>query len=271
MTADFTVLMAVYARDEPSAFERALKSVFNNGLLPKSVILVVDGPVSSQIRSIIDSYKAEPIFSVVELPENRGLSAALNVGLGYVGTEWVVRADADDINRQNRFELLCAAMDENVDLLGSYIREVEPNGRVIGERRVPISHDEIIRFMQRRNPFNHMSVAFRTQLARECGGYPRLHLREDYALWVRMSARGARMRNLAQVLVDATAGLQMYERRGGWKYTKGEWGLQTLLVNEAGKPRLQAASDLFLRSFVFLAHKKVRGIIYKNLLRSRAH
>jgi len=266
---EFTVLMAVYGGDDPDLFHKALRSVFANSRVPNAVVLVVDGPVPETIHRVIDTYRSHPCMLVVPLPSNGGLAKALNVGLTHVRTEWLVRADADDFNHSHRFEILCNAMDDGIDLIGSSISEVEHNGEVICERRLPLNHDEIIKFMRRRNPFNHMTVAFRVELARRCGGYPLLHLREDYALWIRMCARGARMRNLPQILVDATTGREMYERRGGWHYAKGEWALQRLLVNEGIKSPALAVIDLILRSSIFLAPRSLRRIFYEKLLRHR--
>lgn len=265
----FTVLMAVYGGDDPSLFHKALNSVFANSRKPDSVILVVDGPVPEGINRVIDTYRRESSMVVVPLPCNVGLANALNVGLSQVRTEWVVRADADDFNHADRFEILCNTLNDDVDLIGSSISEVENNGDVICERRLPLKHEEIIEFMRRRNPFNHMTVAFRVDLARKCGGYPLLHLREDYALWIRMCSQGARMRNLSKILVDATTGRGMYERRGGWHYARGEWALQRLLVNEGIKSTPLAMIDLILRSSIFLAPRGLRRIIYEKLLRNR--
>lgn len=266
---DFTVLMAVYGRDDPDLFYKSLRSVFANSLTPNAVVLVVDGPVPESIHRIINTYRSNPCMLVIHLPTNGGLAKALNIGLTHIKTEWVVRADADDLNHRHRFEILCKAMSDDVDLIGSSISEVEHDGIIICERRLPLNHDEIIKFMRRRNPFNHMTVAFRVDLARRCGGYPLLHLREDYALWIRMCALGARMRNLPQILVEATTGREMYERRGGWRYAKGEWALQRLLVNEGMKSPALAVIDLILRASIFLAPKSLRRMFYEKLLRHR--
>ncbi len=262
--------MAVYGGDDPSTFSKALGSVFLNSHLPSAVILVVDGPVSDDLKMVVNKYQDRPGMMIVRLQANQGLANALNVGLMHVKTQWVVRADADDYNHTNRFEILCSAMNDSVDLLGSSIRELDCNGDIICERRMPLQHKEISKFMRRRNPFNHMSVAFRVDLARQCGGYPRLYLREDYGLWILMFARGARMMNLSQVLVDATTGREMYERRGGFRYAQGEWALQVLLVREHVKSPFQASIDFFLRSLVFIAPRSIRRFVYENLLRHPA-
>src|SRR5438105_6165619 len=94
----FTVLMAVYARDDPHLFGRALDSIYNNTLQPDAFVLVVDGPVPEAINQYMCRYQVARGMHILRLPTNVGLAEALNRGLTLVRTTWVVRADADDLN-----------------------------------------------------------------------------------------------------------------------------------------------------------------------------
>jgi glycosyltransferase involved in cell wall biosynthesis len=267
----FTVLMAVYGRDEVKLLERAVRSAFANTLRPDAFLLVVDGPVPVDLVIAIARLETEFNLDVSRLPENRGLAHALNVGLTKVGTEWVVRADADDFNLPERFERLAQAVVGPVvpDLLGSAILEIDPVGSTTAIRRTPLSHDEIVRYAGRRNPFNHMTVAYRSQLARRCGSYPEIYLREDYALWAAMLSEGALTLNLPEVLVHAMAGRDMYRRRGGWRYARAEVSLQRHLVRCGLKNPFSAVLHGLLRGTVFMLPTESRGWIYENILRNR--
>jgi hypothetical protein len=229
----FSVLMSVYRGDDIELFERAVCSVYRNTLLPDAFILVVDGPVSEALHDKIERLRAEYRFDVLQLPSNVGLACALNVGLKSVRTQWVVRADADDYNICDRFARQAAAVIESgdsIDLIGGSIQEVEKDGTQVAVRSTVTDHESIRRFAAYRNPFNHMTVAYRTELALRCGGYPDIHLKEDYALWAQMLACGGRTLNLSEVLVIATAGREMYRRRGGLRYAVAEISLQRHLV-----------------------------------------
>jgi len=267
----FTVLMAVYEKEDPYLFKQALKSVFANTLLPDSFILVVDGPVPESIEHIIDEAKhLYDILHVYRLHENCGLSTALNEGLTYVKTEWVVRADSDDINRVDRFEKQAAAIADislSVDIIGGAIQEIDYDGTPLAVRRTVENDSDIRRFIRRRSPFNHMSVAFRTDLVRKVGGYPNIFLKEDYALWALLIHAGARCANLPDVLVDATTGREMYRRRGGLKYAKAEVDLQRHLLSLNIKSISQAFFDGMARSIVFLMPSLFRAFVYKTFLR----
>jgi glycosyltransferase involved in cell wall biosynthesis len=266
----FTVLMAVYRGDNAELFERAVQSVFANTLRPDAYLLVVDGPIPTALDAIIQRYQAEFNIQVLSLPVNRGLSHALNAGLEQVSTEWVVRADADDINLPDRFERLAYAVasPEAPDLIGGAIVEVDRDGNVLATRRTPLSHLEIVQYARYRNPFNHMTVAYRCSLVRRCGGYPHIHLREDYALWAMLLFQGATALNLPDVLVHATAGRDFNLRRGGWRYAWGELALQRHLVKCRLKPPFFALLHGLMRGTVFILPPFLRGAVYKKILRS---
>jgi glycosyltransferase involved in cell wall biosynthesis len=269
----FTVLMAVYHRDDPSLFDRALRSVYANSLNPDSFILVVDGPIPKALGEVIDGYRSRSGFEVIRLPANVGLAGALNAGLELVRTTWVVRADADDYNVPDRFAVQAAALsrsEESVDLVGAAIQEVDACGTPLAVRRTVECHSDIVRYVAYRNPFNHMTVAYRTSVALRCGGYPSIHLKEDYGLWALMLASGARALNLADILVFATAGKDLYRRRGGWRYAVAEVSLQRLLVRSGLKSMWAAVFHGFARATVFLLPPAIRGFIYEKVLRSAA-
>ncbi len=263
----FTVLIAVYKNDIPELFEKALSSIYVNTLSPTKVLLIVDGPIPDSIITAINRYKDEKGLEALYLESNVGLAKALNIGLVYVKTEWVIRADSDDINLSNRFETLAPYMNDSYDLLGSAIQEVDSFGVKLGLRAPPLKQAEIIKFARKRNPFNHMSVAFRVPLAISCGGYPDIFLKEDYGLWASMLSAGARVINLSEPLVLATAGNSMYKRRGGFRYVYAEIKLQKHLIRKGISNIFFALIYGVSRSAVYLVPYQVRGLFYRWLLR----
>jgi glycosyltransferase involved in cell wall biosynthesis len=264
--------MAVCGKDDPELFAKAIASVYRNELKPDYMVLVVDGPVSAQLEHQILSTEKKHGTKVVRLDIARGLAEALNAGLAHINTEWVVRADADDYNLPQRFKRILELLHKqtDLDLVGSAILEVERDGTPVAHRVMPVHQEEIRKFLARRNPFNHMTVAYRRSLVERCGGYPNIYLREDYALWAIMIMAGARCANLSEVLVNATAGRDMYQRRSGWRYAKAERRLQALLVRLGLKSQLHGAIDGIARSSVFLAPAFFRRLIYERILRRSA-
>jgi glycosyltransferase involved in cell wall biosynthesis len=267
--SDFSVLLAVYKRDDPLLFHMALTSVYANSLQPYELVVVADGELTEDLLLILDDFSVKHSLRLVQLPINVGLANALNAGLSTVKTKYTVRADADDFNYPNRFELLVAKLSEGFDLVGSGIREVDKAGVEVAFRSCPLTEDEIKQFVRKRNPFNHMAVGFRTAAVLEVGGYPSIYLKEDYALWSKLLANGCKVCNLDAILVDATAGTEMFQRRGGLRYAMAELDLQCHLVSCKLKSPLSALVDGFLRSTIFLAPNAVREFVYLRFLRKQ--
>lgn len=269
----FCVLMALYSGDRPHLFAKAVQSVFVNSVLPNQYLIVVDGPLPTELDQVaVGLSKQYPLIEFIRLPKNIGLANALNIGLESVRFPWVVRADSDDINLSHRFEMLAKAVQQNpsLQLVGSAILEVDEQGKPLTVREVPSTEKEIRQFAKTRNPFNHMAVAYRLDAVVSCGGYPNIFLKEDYGLWCHFLAKNLPVANLKEVLVYASAGMGMFRRRGGWRYAKSEWQMQNLLVHSGLKGSGRALIDGVMRATFFLIPASWRGFLYVYLLRQSA-
>lgn len=267
----FAVLMGFYYHNDPLLFEVAVDSIFSNTLQPSQFVLVADGPLSEglerSLKSLQQRYSNR--IDLLRLPVNVGHALALNAGLQYITLPWIVRADVDDFNLPHRFAALATllASQPELELMSSAILEIDATGQPIAIKSVPCSESEIHQYAKTRNPFNHMAAAYRREAVLACGGYPNVHLREDYALWCYLLARRSPVANTSEVLVHATAGRDMYHRRGGWRYAKAEWKLQNLMVSCRLKSRVQAWRDCLLRISVSLSPACLRGKVYELFLR----
>jgi glycosyltransferase involved in cell wall biosynthesis len=264
-----SVLISVYHRENPQALAIALQSLQEQTLQPAEIVLVKDGPLTAELDAVIERYTAMLQLHVLVLPKNVGLSSALNAGLEIATQPWIMRFDSDDYCRPERVAIQTRRISQgDVDLLGAQTAEFDsdPN-RPVRSRNVPCAHNEILRFGARRNPFNHMTVCFRRADVLAAGGYPQIHLMEDYGLWMTLIARGARTANCPEVLVHARVGNGMLSRRGGLTYVRSEWLLQRHLHELGLKSRLAALRDGLVRSAVFLAPVGLRSAIYSHVLR----
>jgi glycosyltransferase involved in cell wall biosynthesis len=227
----FSVLMPVHNRSDIFLlFDKAVESVFNNTVIPKELVLVVDGPLENNFQEKIHNLVSLYPIRVIWLPKNQGITNALNAGLASIDTQWTMRADADDINLLNRFQLQIEVLEQGFDLVGGAIEEVDMSGQLLAMKFPPVDEISIRRYARYRNPFNHMTVAFVTKVAKVLNGYPNLALKEDYGLWALFIKQGAKVINLNEVLVKATTGKAMYARRGGWESIQSEIKLQRHLM-----------------------------------------
>jgi glycosyltransferase involved in cell wall biosynthesis len=224
MLLEFSVLIPVYIKENPASLKTALESILDNQtVLPQEVVIVEDGPITAELEQVLTdiSSKYPKVINRIKLPVNQGMGAAMNVGLNNVSYKWVARMDSDDIAVANRFETQLEFLKAHpeIDVLGSAIEEFDRTpGDLKHFRKVPEKHDEIIRLMKYRNPLNHMTVFFRSDIAVQAGGYWSKRYFEDYNLWYEMKKVGARFHNMSENLVHVRVGNNMVGRRSGYAY-----------------------------------------------------
>jgi glycosyltransferase involved in cell wall biosynthesis len=268
----FSVLMPVYHKENPVYFREALASLVPQLPYVDEVVLVKDGPLGEALEAVIDMQRALLPLHVVALPWNVGVAQALNAGLAQCRSDWVFRFDSDDLCVPDRAALQSARIREGgLDILGGQIVECDPATlAATGRRVVPCEAAGIRSFLRHRTPFNHMTVCFRRVFIRRIGGYPDILQKEDYALWAKAIACGARVANLPQVLVHARAGSDLLARRGGLRYARSELALQAFLWRHGVQSALPSLLVGCARAALFAAPLAVRQLVYRRVLRGRA-
>ena len=227
----FSVLMSVYYKEKPVFLEEAIYSVVNNTIVPDDIVLVVDGPIPDMLERSIKKLEEQYSINVIYLEENVGLGNALNIGINNCKYDLIMRMDTDDYCVKTRFQeqLNYFAIHENLALLGGYIAEYdELMSKCIGIRAVPCEYQDIKMMAKKRNPFNHMTVAFRKSVILSVGGYKHHMHMEDYNLWLRVIAGGYSVANIPNVIVKVRAGENMLSRRKGLIYIYSEYLLYKL-------------------------------------------
>lgn len=227
MCSDFnySVLMSVYEKEKAKNLKESIDSIFSQTVATNDFVLVCDGPLTAELNDVIEQYHLanKDNMQVVKLCENVGLGRALNIGLKYCKNELVARMDSDDISKLNRCEKqinLFKLYGDSLALVSGYINEFDKDpGNPIGQKRVPIHDRDIKKYSRRRNPINHPCVMFRKSAVMSVGGYQEtFHLFEDYYLWIRLFDKGYKARNVDEVLLDMRTPVDLYKRRGGFKY-----------------------------------------------------
>ena len=270
----FSVLTSVYKNEKLENFIEAMDSVLSQTLLPDEIILMRDGPVSVEMQNLINKYitgKYAYLFSYFPLDENVGLGNALRIGLEKAKYEYIARMDTDDIAEPNRFEIQVKFMEQNpeISVCGGQIYEfIGEKNNIVGKREVPLIHEDIGKFIRKRNPFSHMTVMFRKQDVIDVGNYIELHYVEDYYLWCRMFIKGYKFANLPDVLVYARTDEKMYQRRGGYKYFQSWKSLEKFKLKNGITNMFDYHKTLIMRFCVqVLMTNKIRGFVLKKFAR----
>lgn len=269
----FSVSMCVYGGDNPEWFKTAVDSVLNQTVVPNEVVLVVDGPVPTELDSIIEKYETQSIFKVIRLVENQGHGNARRKGLENCSNEIVALMDADDISHPTRFEqqLCCFENDEELSIVGGNISEfIDTPENIVAHRLVPQTDTEIKEYMKKRCPMNQMTVMFKKSFVQSVGGYIDWYCNEDYYLWLRMAMAGMKLANISDILVNARVGKDMYSRRGGIKYFKSEAKLQKFMLDNKIIDFTTYLINIVKRLIVqVLLPNRIRGWVFKKFAREK--
>ncbi|MFH2244667.1 glycosyltransferase [Enterobacter sichuanensis] len=262
----FTVLMSLYYKENAEYFEQCLKSIKNQTVQANEIAIVIDGPIGERLHRVINNWRTCLPIKTLQLDKNVGLGQALNKGLAICTYDLVFRMDTDDICYPNRFSLQLKEFEENekLMLLGGHIEEYnERFDMLLGKRMVPIGNEEIRRRATLKNPFNHMTVAFRKAAVQSVGGYQHHPLMEDYNLWLRMIASNYFVDNLDAVLVKARTGESMLRRRNGLNYITSEYKLFKLKRKLKLQSFIGSVAVFLIRSVPRLMSAAILKFIYK--------
>ncbi|MFQ6791908.1 MAG: glycosyltransferase [Thomasclavelia sp.] len=269
---DYSILMSVYYKENPEYLRQAIESMLNQTIKSNDFVIVCDGKLTDEHYEVLDFYESNLNNCIhrLQLDKNYGLGIALNKGLEVCRNELVARMDSDDIALPNRIEkqLKEFEKDTNLTLCGAYVEEFNDNpGDTKVIKKVPITNEEIRKYIKKRNPFNHMTVVFKKTDIKECGSYEHCYLNEDYYLWAKVIAKGHHAVNIPEILVNMRVGNGMYERRGGLKYAKADIILQLNMLRLKITSFLCFFYNVSIRVIVRLVPNSIRKIIYLKYLR----
>lgn len=269
-SADFSLLLPVYAGDDPAFLRLAFESsVDQQTLRPAEAVIVQDGPVPEALAAELARIERESPIPVrlVRLPRNRGLTEALNVGLDACTHPVVARMDADDVSAPERFARQWALIDAGFDLVGAGMVEFESDpDRPSATRVPPVGPERIREHARTHNPFNHPTMMYRTAALDRVGRYQPFGKMEDYWLGIRLIDDGARVENLADPLVKYRVGSGAFARRGGWAEARTEWRLQRELLRMGFVSRGQYLRNVVMKGAYRLMPARVKRILFRGLI-----
>lgn len=190
-TREVSVIIAAFNAEETLA--AAVDSVLVQRGLTWELVIVDDGSSDDSLAVARSLAEGRPGVSVYS-QSNAGTGAAINHGLRVSRAPWILRLDADDELEDRYLETMRGFMDENpgfdiysCDLMG--MREQEAVGRVFGwtEPRSFTLEDMLGQCF-----IPGAGTMVRRELVEQAGGYREGIYNEDYDLWLRLMAAGAR-------------------------------------------------------------------------------
>ncbi len=198
-----SVVMPVYNAEVylASAIESIVAQTYRHWEL-----IIVDDNSKDSSRSIIRRYKKlypEQIRAVfLRSTLNCGGDSATNQGVARAKGAFIAKMDADDIAVPTRFEKQVSylKMHPDVYLVGSQAAVINAEGQIVGEKRVPVSHEEIFQEYIYFHPIIHPAVMFRNS-----GKSPFYQIKyktaNDYFTFFSLLCEGKRFVNLPEKLL----------------------------------------------------------------------
>jgi glycosyltransferase involved in cell wall biosynthesis len=266
MQEPFSLLMPVYDGDRPDHLRRAFRSAVDDQTVrPDQMVIVRDGPVRDELAECLEGIRATSQVPVtfVALPSNGGLGPALDRGIAASQFDVIARMDADDVAMPHRFEVQIPLM-HDADIVGSGLLEfTRDTDHVVGQRVPPLGAEHIQRYARMHDPFNHPTVVYRRSAVLAAGGYGDLPLMEDYALFARMLANGARAVNVPEPLVFYRVGATSFKRRGGTDLLRSELRLQREFLRRGFTSPAQYLRNVIVRGGYRLVPWWCRRAVYR--------
>ena len=182
------VIMPVY-RPSPALLRQAIMSVRQQTVDDWELVVVDDASGSRDVDDVLRWAAEDDRITVVELDENRGISAASNVALDLVTAPWLALLDHDDFLEPAAFEEVLRAVADNPEAVIIYSDRdsVDLMGVPTGVFRKPDwSPQRLLGNMY----LAHLTC-LRTATVREVGGFrPAFDGAQDHDLALRVADHG---------------------------------------------------------------------------------
>ncbi|MEZ9668127.1 glycosyltransferase [Vibrio breoganii] len=226
------VIMSVYKGDSPISLKQALESMVNQTYGNLGIYICQDGFVSNDLKNVINNYLEKySNIHLIENSTNRGLAKSINRLIDLLlkddNNKYFVRMDADDISLKERVSIQINYMKENqINVCGSYCKEFGAS-YALSEKKVPITHQEILLKSVTNCPFIHPTVVFDRTVFESGIRYPEdTVFTEDMALWFILIEARYKLGNIPEVLLEYRLTEDTVERRLGWHKGYNEFQLR---------------------------------------------
>jgi glycosyltransferase involved in cell wall biosynthesis len=276
-----SVLMPCY--NATTTLAEALESLLAQSFADFEILAVDDGSMDES-AAVLDTYAQKDSRVRVLRQVHGGIIPALNRAHAAAQGQFLARMDADDRCHPERFAKQIALFEAQPELaLVSCQVKAFPSEDVREGFRIYLdwlnalcSDADIRREIFVESPLPHPSVMLRKQWLDQMGGYQDHGWPEDYDLWLRMHAAGARFGKVAEVLLgwrespdrltrsDSRYSLENFIRAKAHYLMAGPAADRSLIIWGAGMMGRRLAKQLEQRgaqieAFIDIDPKKIGG------------
>lgn len=198
-----SVVMSTY-NESLLVLEKSIDSILNQTYKNIQLVLINDNPNRNDLNEYLDiKVKNNSNIKYIVNDINKGLVFSLNEGIKNSDGEFIARMDADDISHLERIEKQMNFLKTNkLDLVGSYVKKIDENNRIIGEINVPYKHVNIVRYHKYGNCLLHPTWFGKRTVFEKLNGYRNIYSCEDYDFITRAIHNGYKLGNVREPLLD---------------------------------------------------------------------
>ena len=236
-----TIIMPVF--NEGGNLSIAVNSIILQSLKSWNLVIVDDGSTDNT-RELAYAY-SEKYHNIKLLvnKDNRGLSYSLNKAISQTDSEYIARMDADDIAMTGRLKSQLRFLKDHpeIDVLGTGAEVLTGHNKTIILK--PENHNNILKSIEKTNPFFHSSIMMRRSFIESIGGYDNQCTRaQDYDLWLR-GVDNFRYHNLQEVLMVYLSKNQSFKSI--------HYGLKVRVINSFRRHRVIIGSSKGVLVFIY--------------------
>ncbi|WP_417798428.1 glycosyltransferase family 2 protein [Terasakiella pusilla] len=197
-----SVLMSTY--NDEKYIEKAINSILAQTMSDFEIIIVNDASTDSTPCILARLQSQDERIKLIENTKNLGLTKSLNIALEHCQGSYIARMDSDDISLPHRFErqLRCFQNNPSVVLLGSNVRQIDKDGKLLNSTQLPLQDQQIRSTCLFLNPFAHPTIMLRAEVLQErkIKYDVSFDTSQDWELWTRLLKYGNCM-NIEESLV----------------------------------------------------------------------
>jgi glycosyltransferase involved in cell wall biosynthesis len=193
------------ARNASATIDAAVASMQAQTIRDLEIVVVDDGSTDDTAVRVAAAAGRDARVRLIKTPA-MGLVPALNLAITAARAPWLARMDADDVAHPERLEHQMQLSD-SADIIGCGVRIVgggDGYARYGAWLNGLCDHDSILRERFIESPMAHPTVLMRRTTAEGLSGYRDMGWPEDYDLWLRAAAAGARFAKVQRMLLDWT-------------------------------------------------------------------
>nr|BDT26872.1 glycosyltransferase [Bacteriovorax sp. HI3] len=208
---EISILMGAYNCER--TLDKAIQSILSQTFSNWEFIICDDGS-KDKTWDILQKYKDDSRFVLIQNKKNIGLAATLNECFKKSRGQYVARQDADDVSLPQRFSKQLAFIKEHQDLdvMSSHAYLVDDDNVQWGMYRV--ANRPRLEDWAKGTQVIHACVLMRRKAMEDVNGYDATAIRvEDYDMWMRMLAKGKKFGNLLEPLYEIHWGWKDYKRK----------------------------------------------------------